>query len=136
MAKSRFFGLKCCESLANYDQDSQSLRTFQTSFEWVEPECLRTLPLSGMIQNGRLSRLKCSDSPISDDDGSVLLPTPTEHLHKETGSLNDYTKTDKKTITLLGRLQEYEPDPKKRNRLNPQFVEYMMGFPIDYTTTD
>tara|TARA_R100000388_G_C7201858_1_gene138955 strand:- start:466 stop:828 length:363 start_codon:yes stop_codon:yes gene_type:complete len=61
------------------------------------------------------------------------LPTPTAHLPKETACKNGYRKKNK---TLLAHFMDYEPNPKKRNRLNPQFVEWMMGFPQEYTTPD
>ncbi|MEC7568462.1 MAG: hypothetical protein VYA01_05565 [Bacteroidota bacterium] len=61
------------------------------------------------------------------------LPTPTAHLAKETGSQSEYTR---KTPGLITQFVPYQKDSTKRARLNPQFVEWMMGLPPGYTTTD
>ena len=61
-----------------------------------------------------------------------LLPTPTAHLSKETGCPSDYRR---KTTSLIVQLLP-EKDKNaigKKRRLHPQFVEWMMGFPIGYT---
>ena len=48
------FGLKCGELLGTYDPDSLSLRTLEQSLieDWIP--CLRTLPRSGWMRNGRI----------------------------------------------------------------------------------
>ena len=72
-----------------------------------------------------------------------LLPTPTasDPIKHTTGGLHRlfvkgirYSKGDHRNNPP--NIADPKPDPKKRRRLNPQFIEWMMGFPQGYTTTD
>ena len=76
MEKSQVFGLRCCELLASYDQESRSWKTCQLSFEWAVPSSLGALPRSAMMQSGRLYRLPSLERRICEKDGSASLPTP------------------------------------------------------------
>ena len=73
------YGLSCAESLAKYDQNSQSWRTSQTflleSGEVGLEEFSGTWPRSGMMRSGTAFRLP----PLAhrtDETESGLLPTP------------------------------------------------------------
>ena len=61
------------------------------------------------------------------------LPTPTKHLAKETGATSEWHRNGPALIT-----QFIKPDLDigERPRLNPQFVEHMMGFPIGWTSLE
>ncbi len=78
MQKNRVFGGRCCESLASYDQESQSWRTYQISFDWGDSTFSDPLPPSGIMRNGQLYPLECLGLPIFEKDGSAsaILPTP------------------------------------------------------------
>ena len=150
MKRSLVFGGKCTDSLANLDPNPKSLswRTSQTSFEWADPTLLVVLPASGMTANGRLYPLHKPEHPILDAGGlpspsqlpsdticatSLRLPTPTCHdiknnmspsCWKRQGDLGvEMAKLDGFTMeTITGEL-----------RILPAFVEWMMGFPKDWT---
>ena len=57
------------------------------------------------------------------------LPTPTKHFHQEYGSPSEWKRKDPTLITYF-----IQPDLAigKRPRLQPQFVEWMMGYPIGW----
>ena len=163
MKKSLVFGGKCTELLANYDQESQSWRMLQMSFQWADPMLLGRLPKSGMTVNGQLYELQILEHRTTERVGSVLptltasdpikhgtgglhrrlvknqtysagdhramLPTPTAHMHKENGYPAEYTRKTK-TIAAIFKQEPTGQDPA---RVNPQFVEWMMGFPEDWT---
>lgn len=57
-----------------------------------------------------------------------MLPTPTAHLAKESASPSDYKR---KSPPLLCHFQQETSGEKMY--LNPQFVEWMMGFPTGWT---
>ena len=82
--------------------------------------------------SGGLHRLMVTGEKYSQNHYKNL-PTPTAHLPKETACKNGYRKKNK---TLLAHFMDYEPNPQERNRLNPQFVEWMMGFPQGFTMPD
>ena len=85
MKKSPVFGLKCCESLASYDVQSSSWRTYQMCFDWGDLKSLEVLPKSGMTANGQLYRLGNLEHHTSEDAGFVSLPTPTSSDYKRRG---------------------------------------------------
>ena len=72
---SLVFGLKCFELLASYDLDSQSLKMCQTSLDLGLTESSPTLPVSGMMRNGRLYRQEMLAHPTCENDYGSL-PTP------------------------------------------------------------
>jgi hypothetical protein len=153
MAKSLVFGGNVSESLASYDHESSCWRTCQLSLFGEEEKWLDRLPQSGMTDaSGKLYRLGCSVRLISVDDGSwsVMLPTPTAKANQmapdfrrhwkgllPTPSANEHKYRLKgnsqasrcleamarKTVTTTG----------EKMRLNPLFVEWMMGFPTGWT---
>ena len=59
------------------------------------------------------------------------LPTPTAHLAKEQGSPAEYKRKTKSLICHFISEEERQTIGKKA-RLNPHFVVWMMGFPIDW----
>ena len=162
MEKNLVFGGKCTESLAYWNPESSSWRMSQQSLLWVAPMSLEALPKSGMTVNGRLYQLHNVEHPTEEEDGLVLptptasdpdkhgsgglhrmivqgkkyskgdhryLPTPTAHLHKEGGYPAEHNR---KTQTLHVHLGAHHSGENPKY-LNPQFVEWMMGFPQDWT---
>ena len=97
--------------------------------------CYRHFQKSGIVSNGFLYELLISDYPTKEKESSgvAMLPTPTAHLSKEIGAASEYKR---KTPSLISIFQKYEKNPKKRKILNPQFVEKIMGYPVDYTKID
>ena len=73
--RGQVFGQKCTVSLAKYDQNTQSLRTYQCSFIEDLNEFSATLPKSGMMRNGKLSE-QTKLVLGTGGNGFGLLPTP------------------------------------------------------------
>ena len=137
MAKSLVFTTKCLGSFAKYDPDSLSLKTFQTSLPWGDMTYLEPLPLQGMMQNGVLYELgQILVYPISDVDGFVL-PTPLAHANN-----NPHTPSawDRHSQPCIEYCKAYgltkEECIENGYKLNPQFVEILMGFPKGWTDAE
>ena len=114
------YGKNTLELLASYDHDTQSWKTSQRCFiEGWEPFS-ETWPESGMTQNGIAYRLPMLALRISESE-SGLLPTPTSHNAKEGAYPAEFTRNTPTLAAVLG------------GKINPQFTEWMMGFPIDHT---
>jgi hypothetical protein len=55
--------------------------------------------------------------------------TPTTNDHKNTS----FPKSQKNRHSIVGNLMQEKNPPKVGGRLNPQFVQFLMGYPIDWT---
>ena len=142
MGQNRVFGGICTELLGSYDQESLSWRTLQTSFDWAEQMSLQVLPKSGMTANGLLYEQVLTELPIEERDGlgwhipeksrtiDGLLPTPTA-----TGSEHrtQYAQGGRPLLHMILKSYKPEEDTGKKIVLNPQFVEWMMGYPEGWT---
>jgi len=158
MVKSLVFGGNVSESLASYDHESSCWRTSQLSLFEEEEKWLGRLPALGMTRNGKLYQLGCSVRLISVDDGSwsVMLPTPTAKANQTAPTMRKHWKGMLPTPTVNeAKNNPSTPSQWSRNdslnveaakavghtketigndmRLNPQFVEWMMGFPTGWT---
>lgn len=118
-------GGKCYESFAWYDQSTSSWRTWQQS--WTENGWERFLgpwPRLGLMRNGIAYRLKSSALPTSATD-SLRLPTPTKswgtHGTGITSKKRRYSQAVEENMRRFGR------------KPHPRLVEWMMGFPQDFT---
>ena len=63
-------------------------------------------------------------------DAVRLWPTPTAHNHKEGGFPAEYTRN---TPTLTAEATEADGKPHSSGSLNPEWVEWLMGYPVGYT---
>jgi len=83
-------------------------------------------PASGLMSNGRVSKLPTLDSPKNNDE-FFWWPTPTTRDWKDTGCLANVPEN-----SLLGRVF------KNRTGLNldPRFSEWLMGFPYQIEWTE
>lgn len=148
------FGRKWHELSMKYDLNTCSWKTHQCLFPEDLPESLVTLPKWGMTRNGHVFQHPTLERPISVIE-SGLLPTPVASDWKRNGSPADLTR---KSPTLGAIVQMY-PTPKasdgnKRGKvgphhqnglagavksghgggvLNPNWVEWLMGWPIGWT---
>jgi len=139
------------ESLARYDQDTHSLKTAQLSLieDWTGYSV--TLPRSGLMLGGQcwelpmLGRItretgsgflptptvcgnhnrkgasKTSGDGLATAVAKKLLPTPTAHNAKETGAKSQMGRNSVQLGDMVG------------GKLNPQWVEWLMGWPIGHT---
>ena len=133
MKKSRVFGGKCLELLATLDQESLSWRTCQMSFDWVDPPSLDRLPQSAIILNGKLYGLQILEH-LTEGPGGFVLPTPTvNEAHNNPFTPSQWERAGSLNVEAA-KMQGYTKDTiGKGFRLNPPFVEEMMGFPIGWT---
>lgn len=145
------------ELLASCDQSSSVLKTFQPSIEGdLIPFCA-TLPRSGMMRNGIVYRLP----PLvrfTAATGYLSWPTPTVADGFTDNLESTQIKQGSRHSLTLGKAVKMWPTPiagdwkgQKRSdgsaqmlsgkienstaggRLNPEWVEWLMGFPLGWT---
>jgi len=145
--------------LMRFDQDTQSWRTSEATSLWDLPMSSPTLPASGSMRSGELYARPMLERPTS-ATGSSSLPTPTARDYKDTTvRMEPHRPNDTDTInralasitTTATKWGKYEPairrwenltrevpEPtvphKDKRRLNPVFVEWMMGLPEGHVT--
>ena len=68
-----------------------------------------------------------------EEEEKRMYPTPTARDWKDTGKNTNYEKLNKKRI-LSGQVMVEEK--KLGGKLNPNFVEFLMGFPMDWKKTE
>jgi hypothetical protein len=98
------FTEKSCESLAWYDQDTSSWRTYQRSFLTDWELYSETWPRWGMTVNGSALRHPMSAHRMGAIDGSVWLGTPTASMKRQA------TNGGRKNRSRPGNLRE-QVDP-------------------------
>jgi hypothetical protein len=153
-------GLGCEQQSANYDPDTQSWRMSEDISLWGDYKLLENLPKSGMTRNGVLYQQPDWVRPI-DEIASSLWPTPTtqevEHPNAELTATGRRKSKDGKTSHSLGLADAVKmwPTPQARDykgpsgrslkgterdlpmavggKLNPMWVEWLMGFPTGWT---
>lgn len=116
-------GVSLPASLAKYDQRGCWLKTPTTSELKVLDEFSKIWPASGMMLRGECFPLKTAAPIMSENECGLLekLPTPTAHNAKE-GAYP--AEGNRKTQTLAWVLG---------GKINPQFTEWMMRWPIGWT---
>jgi len=150
------------ESLAKYDQESCCLRTHPNCFGSTEVLSSVTLPAWGMIVSGELYQRTKPERNISASDGGVWptplsrdwkgpsgrslkglecdLPAkvertsyPTPIASQAKGGAGSIRKdTGKRREDRLDHLLE----PGQQGKLSPDWVEYLMGWPVGWTSLD
>jgi hypothetical protein len=68
--------------------------------------------------------------PRTDETDAGLWATPTAHIHKEGGFPAEYTRN---TPTLTAEATEADGKPHSSGSLNPNWIEWLMGYPVGYT---
>lgn len=117
-AKSRAYGGSSLASLANFDPASSSWKTPQSSLDAASGIFSGTWPASGMMRNGTAYQLPTL-AVVTDETGLGLFPTP---LASETGfRRSKFPQGGTSLSTYL------------RGRPNPNWVEWLMNFPIRHT---
>jgi hypothetical protein len=113
-------GQKWPESLAKYDQITSSWRTHQCLLFEDLTECLEIFPRWGMMQNGELWELTCSEPIITVPDGGWL-PTPTCADAKNAGGRQNQYDLSRHAREITGK------------RLSVHYSEWMMDWPVGWT---
>lgn len=163
MEKNLVFGTICSHLLAEYDHASSCLRTCQLSLFGVAEKYSDRLPNWGIIVNGELYAAGRPSELPTEERGSFVLPTPTTDQRPQrykqggrstlcailegdmlpTPTVNDATNNpstpsqwdrhDSLPVEVAKREGKTRETIGKDARLHPQFVEWMMGFPIGWT---
>ena len=154
------FTEKSCVLLTRYDPNISSWRTSQQSFLTDSEPFSETWPRWGMTQDGAAFAHPMSERRITETDGFVLptptvtsgaqvawkptkgqtggttlegwarwFPTPTARMWRGGGQAMIRKDGRERSDSLDWLLEAQEPN----GRLNPDWVEWLMGFPIDYT---
>ena len=131
-----------CTGFAKYSSlDGCWLKTLSDSsvqkvFDWESGEsCLETFcetwPKSGMVtSNGIAFELPSAEAPTSDPE-SGYWPTPQAADNRDRGNLS--MPAIKRRLSLGKQLMLSMVVSDKNGRLNPMWVEWLMGFPLGFT---
>lgn len=128
------------ESLAKFDPDTRSWKTPQRSLfgEWIPFS--ETFPAWGMMLDGALYPQQTPARLIKGGAGGALLPTPTVcgNYNRKGASRNsgDGLATAVMRIptpTVNPSKNSPTPSQMRRNSLNPEWVEWLMGWPPGWT---
>jgi len=132
------YGAKWRALSVRYDRDSHGWKTAQTLWETDLPESSVILPKWGMMRGGELWARMMSEHGIKEKEfGSrALWPTPTV-----CGNNNRKGASKKSGDGLATAVKKY-PTPMSADgikesgkHLNPNWVEWLMGWPIGWTAT-
>ena len=133
--------LKSQDLQKNSDLPSSSLRMSLPSEPVAQKQYAKHWPKSGMIVGGLLSQPPQLEPSIEEKDG-FSWPTPTNRDHKGGFQYGRIRYGKPSTETLDQTVQAYRPggllnpDPtavKTFGQLNPQWVEWLMGYPVGWT---
>jgi len=110
----------------------QTLRTDATGFG-SSPEMWATPDAAAGKRGGTLKRGKRpsgANRQVSINDQVKMWPTPTAHISKEGAYPAEYNRN---TTTLTAEATASEGKPHSSGSLNPQWVEWLMGYPEGWT---
>lgn len=128
-AHDQGFGANTRALFANFDPDTSSWKTLQLSLteEWAQYS--EPWPRSGTMQNGIAYQQQPLVRPIDVID-SFLWPTPRASMSRYVGQRKNAIKRLHKI-----RLEDWclASESKNRGVPNPNFVEWLMGFPQNWT---
>ena len=123
LASAAAYGASSLASLATFDPDSRSWKTSGGFEQMDSAPFLETLPRSGMTRSGTAYLLPPLARIIYGTGcGSSLLPTPTASDWRNCSDYSDGSRGHSPQLRHLGT-----------GRLNPRFVEQLMGYPLDWT---
>ena len=153
------FGQKWPESLAKYDPNTHSWRTPQCLLFEDSTECLETFPRWGSMLNGELWERTMSQLRTAETE-SGLWPTPCAsearqgYQNRNNGKKGTQESLSTKVMDAekfatpqsrdwrspAGKLDRWNNPDRSRNlndqiggQLNPNWVEWLMGWPIGWT---
>jgi DNA (cytosine-5)-methyltransferase 1 len=114
------YGSRWRELSVRYDQDSFLWKTHRCLWSEVLEPLSVTFPRWGMILGGVLWE-RITQEPITSEAGSGYWPTPTAHNAKEGNYPAERTRKTPTLASLVG------------GKLNPTWVEWLMGWPLGWT---
>lgn len=135
--RGQAYGSKWRESSVRYDLPSSSWRTHRCLWDEVLPWSSATLPNWGMTRSGYVFQRANSARltyAIAPGWSGETFPTPSVAMCKGSSS-KALTRVDGRT-RLRNRLDYWVERDGKNGRLNPEFVEWLMGWPIGWTAIE
>jgi hypothetical protein len=112
--------------LAIFDHGTQSWKMYGVISLWGDSPLLENLPPSGMTRNGGLFP-QPAWVRITDATESSLWPTPTVDDSKNVNPKGN------RRPGLVSAVREALGNPSIGGKLNPTWVEWLMGFPEGWT---
>lgn len=132
-ANAPAYGRNLLGSFASFDLASLSWRTSQRCLVEGWATFSETWPPSGIIHFGIAYRLAPSGLPMN-VIASLSYPTPSARDWKDSPGMSFEGKKGRSRTDQLARfVYALERTPADGGRLNPEFVEWLMGFPIGWT---
>lgn len=148
------FGLKCKELLAKYDREKSLWKTHQCSLFEDLIESQEVFPKSGMTVDGQLWELMMSKhltkekeyglSDIESKNGGCRLKYPTPTAHDGKGRCTQNSLIRKNGTSRIDQLANFvvfgyfnqvrDKTIKTSYQLNPDWTEWLMGWPIGWTS--
>jgi hypothetical protein len=123
-------GQQCSTPFAYYDLDTRLWKTYEVISLWGSIKFSETWPASGLMQSGK-SYQQPRLVRHTKETGYSLWPTPTASSWGSTGHRAMLqTKVNNGTISESDKQQMTSGNGGK---LNPTWVEWLMGFPIGWT---
>ena len=137
MRRDRDYGSSTPDSFASFDLDTQSWRTYQTCLLETGELGLEpfsgTWPRSGMMRNGIAYQL-APLVPNTTEIGSLPFPTPASRDYK--GAVKPETLEAKGRNADTNSLPDAIEYRGETGRLNPTWVEWLMGYPLGHTALE
>ena len=121
MEDIQVFGLSLRESLEKLGLHTFSSKMFQICGIKDSDKSCSSLPTWGIMLDGEFSELLILKHRIKESECGLWLPTPTEHIYKEGGYPAEYRRKSLGLGAVAG------------GPLNPEWVEWIMGWPIGWT---
>ena len=123
------FGVKWLASLAWLDRDTSSWRTWQRCLVEGWATFSETWPRSGLMRNGTAYQLPPL-VPLTDETASGYWPTP---LARDARTVKGGKRSPNATGSEPLITVAAEAEGRTDGRLNPHWVEWMMGYPDGWT---
>jgi hypothetical protein len=133
-------GLSTSESFATFDREQLLWRTWQTSLFGGLTEFSGDWPRAGMTRNGNAYRLEPLVPFIREIESLCWLSTPTATMTVRSEQARDSGRKPQPMEVCKGKIPsgyrgEIPPDPTGEaiGPMNPQWGEWLMGFPVGWT---
>lgn len=130
MESGQGYGLKWPASSAKYNRDTCLWKIHPCLFPEDSIECFPTLPRCGSMRNGNLSE-RVASVPIIHDCGRGFWPTPKAADYK--GAVAKDAAAKARSRGFNPNLPELVAEMEGGGQLNPEFHEWLMGWPIGWT---
>ena len=122
------FGDRWRELSVRYDRDSCSWRTHRSLWDEDLPACSLTLPTWGLMLNGALWERRTWEHLTTGNDAG-LWPTPRKQMTRPCKPRLNLKNQHKSNLEEVVALEQGADG----GRLNPMWVEWLMGWPIKWT---